>query len=82
VTTAREEEEIMSDNAEPDEATVEAEQVDAQQAHVADRAPTADEEAEAEKSKEAFAGDSAEVAAHYEEMSDIGAHAKGEGAID
>jgi hypothetical protein len=72
----------MSDDDQQDQATLEAERVDAQQAHVADRAPTADEEAEAEKSQESFAGDKATVAEHYEEMSDIGAHVKGEGAID
>jgi hypothetical protein len=65
-----------------DEGTLEAERLDAGEAHVADRAPTPDEEAAAEKAAKDLEGDSKETAAHYEEMSDLGAHAKGEGAID
>jgi len=49
---------------------------------VADRAPTSDEEAAAEKAAKEFEGDSKAAAAHYEEMADKGAHAKGEGAIE
>jgi hypothetical protein len=66
----------------PDDATLEAEQADATQAHAADRPPTSDEEAAAERSAERFADDREEVAEHYEEMSDIGARVKGEGEID
>jgi hypothetical protein len=65
-----------------DEGTLEAERADAGEAHVADRAPTSDEEAAAEKAAKEFEGDSKDAAAHYEEMSDLGAHAKGEGSID
>ena len=51
----------MADDAETTDATKEAEEVDATQAHTADREG---------------------VAEHYEEMSDRGAKAKGEGKID
>ena len=73
---------MADDNAPTDEATQEAERIDAEHAHTADRVPTSDEEAAADKSKEAFAADSEKVAEHYEEMSDIGANVKGEGAIE
>ena len=72
----------MGDQTEPDEATLEAERVDATQAHAADRQPTAEEESAAERASKEFAEDSEDVAAHYEEMSDIGAHVEGEGKID
>jgi hypothetical protein len=49
---------------------------------MADRAPTADEEKAAEKSRAEFADDAPEVAEHYTEMSELGAHVKGEGEID
>jgi hypothetical protein len=62
-----------------DEGTLEAERVDAGEAHVADRAPTSDEEAAAEKAAKELEGDAKDAAAHYEEMSDIGAHTMGEG---
>jgi hypothetical protein len=72
----------MADSEGPtDEGTVEAERIDAGEAHTADRAPTSEEEAAAEKAAAEFEGDSKDVAAHYEELSDIGAHAKGEGEI-
>jgi hypothetical protein len=79
-----EEEETMADddNSGTDEATREAERLEAQQAHVADRPPTADEETEAAKSREAYASESGQAAEHYQEMTDIGAHVEGEGAID
>ncbi len=67
---------------EPDEATLEAEREDALQAHTADRPPTDEESAAAERSAETFAGDREEVAAEYEKLADIGAHVKGEGEID
>jgi hypothetical protein len=72
----------MGDKTEPDEATLEAERAEAAQAHSADRQPTTEEESAAEKSRKEFAGDSEDVAAHYEEMNDIGSHVKGEGTID
>jgi hypothetical protein len=72
----------MTEESELSEATKEAESEEARQAHVADRAATPDEEAAAESAKEAFKGDAAEVAEHFEEMADIGAHVKGEGEIE
>jgi hypothetical protein len=72
----------MGNETEPNEATVEAERAEAGEAHAADRPPTNEEESAADRSAEEFEGDSAEVAAHYEEMDDIGAHVKGEGSID
>jgi hypothetical protein len=73
---------MVDNETQPDEGTREAERIDAGEAHVADRPPTDEEEAAAEGAAEKFAGDRAEAAAHYEEMSDIGAHAKGEGRIE
>ncbi len=67
---------------EPDDATLEAEREDATQAHTADRPPTDEESAAADRSAQTFAGDREKVAADYKEMSDIGAHVKGEGEID
>jgi hypothetical protein len=72
----------MAKEIQPDEATKEAEEVDATHAHAADRAPTSEEEAAAERSRESLADDSEAVAEHYEEMTDIGTRAKGEGRID
>jgi hypothetical protein len=72
----------MADDAETTDATKEAEEVDATQAHTADRAPTSEEEAAAERSTEKFAADKEAVAEHYEEMSDLGAKIKGEGEIE
>jgi len=72
----------MEGAAEPTDATREAEDVDATQAHAADRPPTKEEEAAAEESRETYEADAKDVAEHYDEMSDIGAHVKGEGAID
>ena len=72
----------MGNETEPNEATVEAERVEAGEAHVADRPPTAEEESAADRSAEELKDDRAEAAAHYKEMGDIGAHVKGEGEID
>jgi hypothetical protein len=72
----------VAEDAEPTETTRETERVDATQAHVADRAPSADEEAAAEKALEEFGTDRDEVAEKYEEMTDIGSHLEGEGKID
>ncbi len=73
---------MVDNETQPDEGTLEAERIDAGEAHVADRPPTSEEEAAAEGSAKKFEGDSDDVAAHYEEMSDVGAKAKGEGRID
>ncbi|HEX3334687.1 MAG TPA: hypothetical protein VHS57_10110 [Acidimicrobiales bacterium] len=60
-----------------DDATRAEEDVEAKAAHVADRAPTAEEEAEAEKNKL-----DPDVAAHERDMDKIGAEVQGEGQID
>jgi hypothetical protein len=72
---------MVDKETQPDEGTLEAERIDAGEAHVADRPPTDEEEAAAEGAAEQFADDREAAAAHYEEMSDIGAQAKGEGRI-
>jgi hypothetical protein len=67
----------------PDEATRESEHAEATHSHTADRSPTSAEEAAAERSLDSLDGKDREAAAeHYEEMTDIGAHVKGEGGID
>jgi hypothetical protein len=73
---------MVDNETQPDEGTLEAERIDAEEAHVADRPPTEAEEAAAEGAAEKFAGDRGAAAAHYEEMSDIGTQAKGEGRIE
>jgi hypothetical protein len=73
----------MADNeTQPDEATKDAEAVDATQAHTADRPPTSEEEAAADRSLKNLGDDREKAAEHFEEMSDIGARVKGEGAIE
>jgi hypothetical protein len=71
----------MDDHTDPDEATRSADETDVD--HQPDRLPTDDEAALAD---EHLANDDpdrrADVAKHEEEMMDIGAHAKGEGAIE
>jgi hypothetical protein len=72
----------MDNVTEPDAGTLEAEREDEASAHTADRAPTPDEEAAAERGATETAANLEEVAEHYEEMADLGAHVKGEGEID
>jgi hypothetical protein len=72
----------MAEPTEPDEATREAEHAEEGQAHAADRTPTPEEEAAAEHGYEESDEERKRVAEHYEEMTDIGANAKGEGRID
>jgi hypothetical protein len=72
----------MDKEIQPDEATKEAEEVDATHAHAADRAPTSEEEAAADRARDSLADDGETAAEHYKEMTDIGVHAKGEGRID
>jgi hypothetical protein len=79
---AKEKDTTMENEVEPDEATVDAERAEATHAHTADRAPTGEEEAAAERSADELAADSTSVAEHEKEMTDIGAHVKGEGSID
>jgi hypothetical protein len=67
----------------PSEATRKAEQSDAQQAHVADRAPTAEEEEAAEEFGSTLSQEErASVAEHEREMGQRGADAKGEGRLE
>jgi hypothetical protein len=73
----------MDEETTPDTATIEAEQAEATHSHTADRAPTSAEEAAADRSLDSLDNDEREAAAeHYEEMTDIGAHVKGEGKVD
>jgi hypothetical protein len=72
----------MDDKTRPDDATREADRTEANSAHDADRPPTADEEAAADRSRQGFADDSKRVEELFEEMNYIGAHVKGEGAIE
>ena len=73
---------MVDNETQPDEGTREAERIDAGEAHAADRPPTDEEETAAEAAAAKFEGDRQQAAAHFEELSDIGAHAKGEGRID
>lgn len=71
------------DRTEPDEATLAEERAEATRAHTADRPATDEESAAADA--EAAAADQREresVAQHEQEMQEIGANVKGEGAID
>jgi hypothetical protein len=71
----------MDDRTEPDEETRAADEADTD--HAADRPPTDEEAAVAEThAADDDPGRRADVAAHEKEMMEIGAHAKGEGAID
>jgi hypothetical protein len=66
----------MSDRTRPSRATRAAERSEAQHEHAADREPTEEEEALAEKSTL-----DPEVAEHEEEMLERGAHQEGEGRL-
>ena len=77
-----ENEENQADPVETDEATLEAERVDASHSHSADRPPTSEEETAAERSLDSLGDDREEVAEHSKEMTDLGAHIKGEGSIE
>jgi hypothetical protein len=71
------------DRTSPDERTQATEEDEAGQAHRADRAPTSAEEAAADRHlEETDEKERQSVAEHYEEMSEIGADAKGEGRIE
>jgi hypothetical protein len=71
----------MDERTEPNEATVEAEHAEETHDHTADREPTRSEEAAAETGVVESDEERARVAEHYEEMTDLGAHAQGEGRI-
>lgn len=71
------------DRTEPNDATRSIEEEEAGRAHEADRPPNASEEAAAdEQLEESDERERKSVAEHYQEMSEIGAEAKGEGRID
>ena len=65
---------------EPNPNTEAAEATEATAGHGADRPPTSEEERAAERA--AGAVDVEEVGKHFQDMSDIGAHVKGEGAVE
>jgi hypothetical protein len=71
----------MEGNTEPDDSTREAELAEAGKSHSADRSPTPKEEAAADRERAELDADRKDVAEHYEEMSELGAHIKGEGEI-
>jgi hypothetical protein len=71
----------MEDDTEPDDRTREAELAEAGKSHTADRPPTPEEEAAAERERAELDEDRKDVAAHFEEMTELGAHIKGEGEI-
>jgi len=73
---------VTDSHTEPDEATISEEKSEAGAAHGADRLPTAEEEAAAEaKFSEEGEQERRNVAAHEQEMNELGAEAKGEGRI-
>ena len=73
----------MEEHTEPHEATVSAERAEAQRAHTADRPATDEESADADReSDDSDAEERRRVAEHFHEMNEIGAHVKGEGAIE
>ncbi len=68
---------------EPNEATEVAETAEADKAAGADRSPTDQESAAADKSLEAEGeGERKSVAGHYDDMAKLGANVKGEGEIE
>lgn len=73
----------MADPTEPDDETKAIEREEALAAHQADRQPTSDEEAAAERAthRPDLAADQDEVGEHYREMTELGANDKGEGRI-
>lgn len=72
------------DESTPDEATVDEEIAEAESAHVADRPPTAEEIAAADRyeAEHTDEDEKADVARHYKEMTEIGSEVDGEGKIE
>lgn len=70
----------MADHTETDEKTHEVEREESGAAHQADRPPTKDEEAAADRSAKR-SDDQKDVGEHYREMTELGANEKGEGRI-
>ena len=73
----------MDEETVPDERTRAAEQNEAHEPHQADRMPTPSEEAAADAARKdpAVAGDPDDVAGHYKDITERGAHVEGEGRI-
>lgn len=72
----------MAERTQPDERTEAADEAEGHAAHGADRAPTPDEEAAADRAADRpDRADPADVAEHERDMNERGAHAKGEGRI-
>ena len=69
------------DQTEPNAATEEEERAEASDPHVADRAPTEEEERLADESRDRFADEAESVAEHERSMNETGANEKGEGRI-
>ncbi|HEX4219251.1 MAG TPA: hypothetical protein VHZ02_12815 [Acidimicrobiales bacterium] len=72
---------MSDDRTVPSDETDAAERVDEQSPHQADRLATPEEEAAADKARDELAGDEQQVAEHYKDMAEKGAHIKGEGEI-
>jgi hypothetical protein len=71
---------MSSPDSEPSEQTRTAEESEAHDAHVPDRAPTPEEEEEAERFEASRSDEERrEVAEHEKDMAERGAHQKGEG---
>ncbi len=62
-------------------ATQEEESREAASSHLPDRAPTADEEEAADRSRREFSDEAGEVAEHERIAAERGAHVKGEGEV-
>jgi hypothetical protein len=65
----------------PSQATDEAERVDGQSAHGDTSPPVPEDDAAADKARQQFKDDEEQVAEHYKDMVEKGAHVKGEGEI-
>jgi hypothetical protein len=72
---------MSDDRTVPSEETDAVERVDEHSAHEADRLATPDEEAAADKTRAELGDDEKQVAEHYKDMAEKGAHIKGEGEI-
>lgn len=65
----------------PSQATEEAERVEGRSTHGDASRPVPEDEAAADKTRQQFKDDEEQVAEHYREMVEKGAHVKGEGEI-
>ncbi|MGH9078498.1 MAG: hypothetical protein ACRDYE_00175 [Acidimicrobiales bacterium] len=73
----------MGERTEPDQATTRAERTEEKLAHRADRPAAAEEEAAADRDiEQSDPEERRRVAEHAHEMNEIGAHTKGEGAVE